>query len=341
MDRQSAREFVRAVLAFQPEIRVDDANADEVMTAAVDYDSRILFYIASISQRRGPSGIRMLLAYRNREVPLSRVFRVWNSAQAQQVLCREIGGWSECFGIVMHQALDPKTEVRLFLRRNSLSRLHQLGWSRGECRWGWTMVSIRPVYLGDRNLVMEQGRRAEEEAARISRRLFLPGMPPEVKCLAAHNYLAATVRYKLPGEDPLEQYRRCSAYGPLVEKIGVCQGYAEAFQMLMKLAGIDCMTVSGSTKRRGDENHSWNLVHLPSEGWFHVDVTWDSREGSTAMTYYLRSDGFLQDRGWDREHTPAAPRDSAGIDRAARWLRQNREALLHRGFPREALPGEI
>ena len=340
MDKQILRDFVRDVLAFREQIPIPGADMDSFLEAAVNYDSRILFYMASISARRRGGMLTIHLEYRNRDVPPNRVFRVWNSQQVQQVLRREILGWTESFGIVMHSAVDPRTEVTRFLRLNSLSRLHQLSWNRGTCRWGWTSTRFDPIYMADRAVLMDMDRQVKEEAARLGRMLFPPGMPPEAKCLAAHNYLAAATSYLLPGEDLLEQYRRASAYGALVEKKAVCQGYAEAFQLLMSLAGIDYKTVSGSTRRQGDENHSWNLVKLPGEDYCHVDVTWDSREGSSAMTYYLRSDAFLADREWARDQLPPAPRDSGSLPRAERWFRENRDMLLRRGFPPKALPAK-
>ena len=338
MDKQILRDFVRDILAFREEIPIPSGDLDSFMEAAVQYDSRILFYMGAISARRRLGTLTLHLQYRNRDVPLGRVFRVWEPGQLQLVLRREIQNWTEHFGIVIHDGMDPQMEVKRFLKLNSLSRLHQLSWNRGTCRWGWVSTRFDPVFMGERAVVMDMDRRAEAAAVHLSRQLFLPGMPPEAKCLAAHNYLASTTSYLLPGDDLLEQYRRASAYGALVEKKAVCQGYAEAFQLLMRLAGIDCLTVSGSTRRRGDENHAWNLVKLPGEDYCHVDVTWDSREGRSAMTYYLRSDSFLSDRDWARNQIPPAPRDSRSLPRAERWFRDNREMLLRRGYPGKALP---
>jgi len=51
----------------------------------------------------------------------------------------------------------------------------------------------------------------------------------------------------------------------------VCEGYARAFQVLCRRAGIPCVLVDG--KIRG-EDHMWNYVQLQG-GWYAVDVTWN------------------------------------------------------------------
>lgn len=54
----------------------------------------------------------------------------------------------------------------------------------------------------------------------------------------------------------------------------VCQGYAEAFQYLLKCSGIQSIVVSG-TAFNGEktEPHAWNLVRI-GENYYQFDVTW-------------------------------------------------------------------
>lgn len=54
----------------------------------------------------------------------------------------------------------------------------------------------------------------------------------------------------------------------------VCQGYAEAFQYLLKHSGIQSILVSG-TASNGTENqpHAWNLVSIGGN-YYQFDVTW-------------------------------------------------------------------
>lgn len=84
------------------------------------------------------------------------------------------------------------------------------------------------------------------------------------------------------------------AYGALVEKKAVCEGYSRAFQLLCNRLGVDCISISGS----GDgESHAWNNVRLDGE-WYEVDVTWNDTDGDTEFPIYdyfnLPSDEFSE-----------------------------------------------
>lgn len=84
------------------------------------------------------------------------------------------------------------------------------------------------------------------------------------------------------------------AYGALVEKKAVCEGYSRAFQLLCNRLGIDCISVSGTAD---GEPHGWNNVKLDGE-WYEVDVTWNDTDGDTEFPVYdyfnLPSDKFSE-----------------------------------------------
>lgn len=65
------------------------------------------------------------------------------------------------------------------------------------------------------------------------------------------------------------------AYGALVKKEAVCQGYAHAFYVLATRCGLEAYIVTS-------ENHAWNIVKLDDGNYYHVDVTWeDPYDGDT------------------------------------------------------------
>lgn len=81
----------------------------------------------------------------------------------------------------------------------------------------------------------------------------------------------------------------CDAYTPyggLVNRSGVCLGYASAFQLLMELASVECITVVGVGL--STEDHAWNMVQLNGE-WYCVDAAWD-------WSYYFS--GMMNGREW-------------------------------------------
>ena len=65
---------------------------------------------------------------------------------------------------------------------------------------------------------------------------------------------------------PTESY---TEYGVIVNGKAVCQGYAEAYQYLLGLVGIDSYICSSDKL-----NHAWNIVCIDGD-YYYVDVTWD------------------------------------------------------------------
>lgn len=65
-----------------------------------------------------------------------------------------------------------------------------------------------------------------------------------------------------------------TAYGIMVNKMGVCESYSEAFQTLCLFAGINCTGVIGTA----GGGHKWNCVELDGE-WYMCDITFDDPIG--------------------------------------------------------------
>ena len=85
-----------------------------------------------------------------------------------------------------------------------------------------------------------------------------------------------------------------TSYGILVNKTGVCESYAEAFQTLCLYAGIKCTGVVGTA----GGGHKWNCVELDGE-WYMCDITFDDPiggEDGAAYHYYFNrtSDWFVE-----------------------------------------------
>ena len=105
-------------------------------------------------------------------------------------------------------------------------------------------------------------------------------------------------------------------YGMLVEGYGICLGYATSFQLLMDLAGVECITVVGAAFNSSSD-HAWNLVRLEGE-WYAVDPTWDDPIGAEEMPpmmanqvryeYFNVTSDYLRetDHQWDYQSVPEA-----------------------------------
>lgn len=108
------------------------------------------------------------------------------------------------------------------------------------------------------------------------------GMSDYEKSLLLHDALSSHVTYDLTAP------AMHTAYGALVNGRAVCDGYAEAYQCLLREAGITSHIVVGYSVNPSSgkgEGHAWNLVELDGE-YYYTDVTWDD-QGDDLYHAYL------------------------------------------------------
>ena len=195
----------------------------------------------------------------------------------------------------------PVSEIMSFYERviNDNPELFYVG---NGLRWwysGSTVSRIEPEYLeglpADAEIRMEQA-----VAAALS--LVEPGMSQAEKALVLHDYLMDTVTYDWVTATTGQPVDRTvySAYGALANGNAVCNGYALAYQMLLKQVGINAVKLNSKNM-----NHAWNLVEIDGS-WYHVDVTWDDPvpnvEGGGRHENFLRSDTGIRSTkhySWD------------------------------------------
>lgn len=108
------------------------------------------------------------------------------------------------------------------------------------------------------------------------------------KVKSIHDYICLLTEYDTTSPHAY------SAYGALVDRKSVCEGYAEAFRLICEINGIECILVSGKgialknidgQLTEYSENHMWNYVKMDDGQWYAVDATWD--DGKTISYEYL------------------------------------------------------
>ncbi len=154
--------------------------------------------------------------------------------------------------------------------------------------------------------------------------------------VALHDYLAlnAVYDYETYVTNDQENPTSFSAYGILVNKLGVCQGYTLAYNLLLSRCGINVGLVSAPT-----EQHIWNLVEIDGN-YYHVDVTWDDplisgtakdQTGIVYYNYFLGSDeSFNNDGSHGNTWTSNMPAESQIFDNAF-WKNSNANMALFDG----------
>lgn len=136
----------------------------------------------------------------------------------------------------------------------------------------------------------EQGKKKRQEVQKKSKeivgKIIKKGMTELEKEIAINEFLCGNTTYdkaaanssKASGYSKIEKKYRDSftAYGALVKKTAVCEGYANAFKVLADEAGLPCIIVTG--RLNGKEPHAWNRVRVDGK-WRTIDST--NNDGET------------------------------------------------------------
>ena len=116
------------------------------------------------------------------------------------------------------------------------------------------------------------------------------------KAMVLHDYLIRKVNYSNDGVET----ESLTEAGALLKNKANCQGYALAYKMLLKKAGIESICLSSE-----DMDHMWNLVRINGK-WYHVDHVTDpphypsdqsGREGVVLHQHFLLSDRAIKKTG--------------------------------------------
>lgn len=134
------------------------------------------------------------------------------------------------------------------------------------------------------------------------------------KCEVIYEYLSGYVQYSNDLLNALNTSftfdRGITAYGAMIDNLTICQGYADAFDMLTSMLGMNCVQIFG----QGNGPHNWNMIELDGN-WYHVDCTWGAAfggvDGKCVWNYLFASDAQLgRTHSWDRAAYPDAADDS-------------------------------
>ena len=175
---------------------------------------------------------------------------------------------------------------------------------------------------GDPSLLSDYDKAIYYAAEQVLGKVLRSGMSDLEKETAVYNWIVNNVNYDWTHQDVMRETPRESytPYGGLVNRTAVCLGYATTFQLLMDLAGVECITVVGAADY-SMEDHGWNMVRL-NGNWYCLDVTWDAnyREYGTNRGrerdwkfFNITSDEMAAtNHQWDYAHTPEAVTEGNG-----------------------------
>lgn len=75
-----------------------------------------------------------------------------------------------------------------------------------------------------------------------------------------------------------------SAYNVFFKQKGVCDGYTAAYNLLLKLEGIECYAIDND-----EWDHMWTIATLDGVS-YHIDPTWGDQTGSIAYQYFAMTE---------------------------------------------------
>ena len=208
----------------------------------------------------------------------------------------------------VNSASDTTEEVRIILEEVLLDNPRILYYTSSLYHSYNGLLELNYL-IKDTNTIKTHMSLLDKKVESIIHDVIKTGMTDYQKELAIHDYIINHCSYDLRANPIPESY---TGYGALCLGKAVCTGYAEATQLLLQKAGLECQTVTGKATNQNGVlvGHSWNIVKVEGQ-YYHIDTTWDDpvmKDGSNylAYTYFNLTDiGISKDHSWDGEVYPA------------------------------------
>ena len=123
------------------------------------------------------------------------------------------------------------------------------------------------------------------------------------KIVGVYDWICENVTYDYEHLSDPDYILMRTAYGALINKSAVCQGYAVLLYRLLLELGIDNRVITGYGN---GGYHAWNIVELDGF-YYNGDATWDAtwHQAGWDYQYFLRSDEEFGDHIRDEEYLTA------------------------------------
>lgn len=136
----------------------------------------------------------------------------------------------------------------------------------------------------DINEKNQKQKQLEDMISSIISSVVKKGMTNAERAKALHDYICEKTAYNYNYTTDKNAFD-WTAFGCLINKSSVCEGYSRAYQILLYNVGINATLISGNAKGGA---HMWVAAEL--DGWKTVDITWDDyKSGGYGHTYYNKA----------------------------------------------------
>lgn len=138
-------------------------------------------------------------------------------------------------------------------------------------------------------LLKERAEKYQKTIKRAVKDSIRSDMSDLEKAKALAEWLCHNLEYDSTGEKNSEEEA-------FVDGVSACEGYAEAYNVLLHVAGIRSCVVHGKAyprkKSKKFEVHAWNIILIEGQ-WYHVDVTWMDRGKKISYKSFMKSSSYL------------------------------------------------
>lgn len=149
---------------------------------------------------------------------------------------------------------------------------------------GFILKTIKPVYSGTKDEITQQKQAFEDSVEEIAKNLNFDASDLAI-ATQIHDYVVTHCKYGSTSQNVSH-----SAYGAIVNKTPVCDGYALAYRYLVKrYTDLDCVCVTSDKMA-----HAWNMLQV-GDSYYHVDLTWDDPVGVSDPNYCEHSNFLCSD----------------------------------------------
>ena len=154
------------------------------------------------------------------------------------------------------------------------------GYNQVHCAWGRGLVTLTFTAAGAGKRTQEYRAASMEAAIAVHDRLWEEGvlrldMTEKEKALVYYDWICDNCAYDYHAkEDSISHI----PYSLFAKQTAVCDGYTGAYNLLLKLEGIQCSTII-----QGD--HIWSVAILDGTE-YHIDTTWGDSGSETIYDYF-------------------------------------------------------
>ncbi|MGE8203462.1 DUF5050 domain-containing protein [Heyndrickxia sp. NPDC080065] len=175
------------------------------------------------------------------------------------------------------------------------------------------IVKVKVTYVGSKATIKKMKSKFDKTVAKIIHDQIKPSYSEFKKEKALHDYVVKTTSYDIKSWNNYIKTKKpmpssvSTAYGALVNKKAVCDGYAKAMKLLLNKVGIKAYYVIG---KGNGQLHAWNLVRI-NKKYYYLDATWDDpspdQKGRLNFQYFNMTEKELKkDHTWSTKDLPKA-----------------------------------